>query len=305
MTSTCSIDDSSGRDRPGDNAPKTGPGGKASDLERMHCLEVWGGNRSTDSGFEMPGLQVRVFCQPFRDAESGGDVYYLSSCASGRVSRFLLADVCGHGSQVAQTGTNLRKLMRQNINFIDQGRLASGVNQQFGQSTSEGKFATALIGTFFSPTRTLTLCNAGHPQPLHYCASSRQWSIHQPPPVDSTDMRNLPLGLSEEVRFGSFKSKLSKGDLLLCYTDALSEAPTENGMLRTEGLLKLVESLDVSPAETLIPSLIHAIESTVSGALNHDDLTVMLIECTDSGTRIRDNLAAPFRLLRSLFSRKN
>ena len=268
----------------------------------MQCLEVWGGNRSTDSAFAMPGLEVRVFCRPFRDAESRGDVYYLSSCASGRVSRFLLADVCGHGSQVAETGANLRKLMRRNINFIDQGRLASGVNQQFGESSEEGGFATALIGTFFSPTRTLTLCNAGHPQPLYYSAASRCWRIHQPSPVEKSEVRNLPLGLVDQVRFDSFRSRMFKGDLLLCYTDALCEAPVESGILGVEGLLELMDSLDTDNPQSLIPALLSEVDAAANGPLNHDDMTVMLIECTETGARIRDSLAAPLRMLRSFFS---
>jgi len=48
-------------------------------------MEIWGGNRATDKQLEMPGLCVWVYSRPHRASLGGGDVYYLSSCASGRV----------------------------------------------------------------------------------------------------------------------------------------------------------------------------------------------------------------------------
>ena len=67
--------------------------------ERMHCMEVWGGNSPVDRGFATPGLQLWLHSQPYDRAEGGGDVYYVSSCASGRITRLLLADISGHGER--------------------------------------------------------------------------------------------------------------------------------------------------------------------------------------------------------------
>ena len=68
----------------------------AQKISQMSCMEVWGGNIATDTSIDRPGLSCRVYSQSFGDGDAGGDVYYLSSCASGRLTRFLLADVCGH-----------------------------------------------------------------------------------------------------------------------------------------------------------------------------------------------------------------
>jgi hypothetical protein len=62
----------------------------------IHYMKVWGGNRATWSQFSVPGLDLWVHSEPFRSSDGGGDVYYLSSCASGRITRILLADVSGH-----------------------------------------------------------------------------------------------------------------------------------------------------------------------------------------------------------------
>lgn len=111
----------------------------------------------------MPGLDLWVHGEPFRSSDGGGDVYYLSSCASGRITRMLLADVSGHGASVAPVAVALRDLMRRNINFIKQTQLVASLNSQFESISATGCFATALVSTFFSPTKTLSVCNAGHP----------------------------------------------------------------------------------------------------------------------------------------------
>ena len=131
--------------------------------ERMRCMEVWGGNRGVDRNFETAGLKVWVYCRPYGEAVSGGDVYYLSSCASGRITRMLLADVSGHGELVSQVAVALRELMRRNVNYVRQTRFVQAMNQEFAEFAEEGGFATALVSTFFSPTQTYALCNAGHP----------------------------------------------------------------------------------------------------------------------------------------------
>ena len=74
--------------------------------QHMQCMEVWGGSQLTSAGVEMGGLDVWVYSKPFGEAQRGGDVYYASSCATGRISRLLLADVSGHGTSVAATAAD-------------------------------------------------------------------------------------------------------------------------------------------------------------------------------------------------------
>ena len=103
----------------------------AATSDRMQCMEVWGGNSPVDRGFEVPGLDVWVYSRPYERAQRGGDVYYVSSCASGRITRLLLADVSGHGTAVASVATGLRDLMRQHVNLINQTRFVREMNRQF------------------------------------------------------------------------------------------------------------------------------------------------------------------------------
>src|ERR1700674_4227206 len=170
----------------------------AQSTQQMQCMEVWSGSQLTERMVQLGGLDAWVYSKPFGNAQRGGDVYYASSCATGRISRLLLADVAGHGDTVAGTAADLRTLMRRFVNRLDQTEFVRLLNQQFTALSRDGTFATAIVATFFAPSRRMPVCNAGHPRPLLYRAARRQWFFlgHEEPAVRSTPS-NIPLGLLE------------------------------------------------------------------------------------------------------------
>src|ERR1700690_2032389 len=188
----------------------------------MQCMEVWGGGQLTSAGVEMGGLDVWVYSKPFGQAQRGGDVYYASSCATGRITRLLLADVSGHGNAVASTAANLRTLMRRFVNRLDQAEFVRLLNQQFVALSREGAFATAIVTTFFAPSRRLMICNAGHPRPLLYRAADGSWSLlAAKKSAIARAPQNLPLGMIDITEYEHFDVELDAGDCLVTYTDAL------------------------------------------------------------------------------------
>lgn len=269
--------------------------------ERMQCMEVWGGNRATWSQFSVPGLDLWVYSEPFRSSDGGGDVYYLSSCASGRITRMLLADVSGHGASVAPIAVALRDLMRENINFIKQTHLISSLNSQFESISATGCFATALVSTFFSPTRTLAVCNAGHPLPLLRDARTGQWRSSDAG-TDKKTSNNMPIGVIDDSGYRSTRLRLNVNDMVLAYTDSLSEAKDRDGkMLGSHGVCDMVNTFSSLPPDSLIPRLLEAIRELSPGNLMSDDTTVMLLRANGSGVRFVENLKAPFRILKGLW----
>lgn len=275
----------------------------AEKLSQMSCMEVWGGNISTDTSIERPGISCRVYSQSYGEGDAGGDVYYLSSCASGRLTRFLLADVCGHGQSAAAGATALRDLMRQNVNRIRQTQLVQAVNRQLAAADISGRFATALIGTWFVPTSEMVLSNAGHPIPLLYQASTERWILCEAKPRKRVAMQNMPLGIHEQTGYSEYRIKMSPGDRLLCYTDALSESVGPDGdHVLTHGLVEILESLRGTKSDILIDELLQRLESACPGNLDRDDVTVMLFEATSRTVPLADSLLAPWRFLQSLFS---
>jgi len=215
----------------------------------------------------------------------------------------LLADVSGHGASVAPVAVELRDLMRKNINFVSQSRLVKSLNEEFESISGEGAFATALVSTFFSPTRTLSLCNAGHPMPLIRRVSIARWERCDTG-LSETPMRNMPIGIFDSGDYRSGKLVLSPGDMVLSYTDSLSESQKENGeLIGPQGVCDLLQDIDVTHPELIVPALLGKIRALNSPNLSSDDTTVMLLQANGTGVRFIENLKAPFRLLRGLFTR--
>jgi hypothetical protein len=272
-------------------------------VERMQCMEVWGGNQQADLGVSMAGLDAWVYSRPYQGATGGGDVHYVSSCATGRITRLLLADVSGHGQAVAPIATSLRGLMRRYVNYLNQTKFVDEMNQQFADQSKDGTFATAIVTTFFAPTLDLTVSNAGHPPPMIYRVKKGQWSILEAMHEESARVSNLPLGVIDESHYEQFGLRLDVGDLVLCFTDSLIESKGAAGaMLDSQGLLKIVRSIAPGDPAVLISAILSKIASLHPDNLIEDDVTLLLFRANGKGRRlsIADKLATPVRLLRGL-----
>jgi len=268
----------------------------------MQCMEVWGGNEAADNAVTMPGLQTWVLSRPYRGEASGGDIHYLSSCMTGRITRLLVADVSGHGASVSDVANTLRRLMRKYVNYIDQRRFVTDMSREFGELAQAGRFATAVAATYWGPTGEFVACNAGHPRPLWYRSAAKEWSVlgeagraRRTARADQSGPSNLPLGLDagEPPRYDELRVRLAPDDLVLLYTDSVTESRDAGGRLLGErGLLDLVRTLDPSRPAELIPGIVAALAGrsgadagAISGA-SDDDLTLLLLRRTRDGPRM-------------------
>jgi sigma-B regulation protein RsbU (phosphoserine phosphatase) len=281
-----------------------------SSTQHMQCMEVWGGSQLTSRGVEFGGLDAWVYSKPYGNAEHGGDVYYASSCATGRISRLLLADVSGHGTSVAATAADLRTLMRRFVNRLDQTEFVRLLNQQFTAMSNAGTFATAIVATFFEPSKRLTVCNAGHPRPLIYRAAQRKWNYlgHDGNTGDGITPSNIPLGLLEMSEYEQFDVELEPGDYVLSYTDALMESNDANGeMLGEQGVLRIARLLGDLAPEKLIEALLREIAERYPENLSDDDVTVLLVRANGRPLHfsLKEKLEALSRFARTLIGSLN
>jgi sigma-B regulation protein RsbU (phosphoserine phosphatase) len=271
----------------------------------MQCMEVWGGSQLTSSGVELSGLDVWVYSKPYGEAQRGGDVYYVSSCATGRISRLLLADVSGHGTSVAATAADLRTLMRRFVNRLDHKEFVQLLNDQFTELSSHGRFATAVVTTFFAPSRRLSLCNAGHPRPLLFRAADRRWTLlgHDDQP-EKKGLRNIPFGMFQIADYEQLDVELEPNDCVISYTDALIESCDSDGeMLGENGLLRIVNLLGEVPADKLIPSLLKEIGERYPENLAADDVTLLVVRANGRSLSFsfREKLGALGRFAKTFF----
>lgn len=265
------------------NAPvSTRPPAAAADGDgghRMQCMEIWGGNAAIMDAVSSPGLDAWVYSRPHEGAKLGGDIHYVSMCASGRIARYFVADVSGHGEAVSELAGRLRTLMRKNINTVDQTKFARALNEEFMAASDSGRFATAVLATYWAPTRNLILCNAGHPRPMWYRAATREWSVLDHG-ADGTVERavNLPLGVIEPTDYHQFAIELNPGDLVVFITDGLVEAKDDAGrMLGERGLLEIVRQFDPSKPTELLPGMLDRVVAHQNGRPIDDDVTVVLL----------------------------
>lgn len=264
----------------------------------MQCMEVWGGNEPFDAAVAMSGLDAWVYCRPYKEAAGGGDIYYVSSCATGRITRLLVADVSGHGVAACDPAGSLRSLMRQYVNFIDQAAFVREMNRRFAADAKAGCFATAIVTTFFAPTGELSLCNAGHPPPMVYRARTGAWEVLEKEVKDRS--ANVPLGLLDLTEYEQFEATLEVGDLVLCYTDSCIESNGADGqMLGVAGLLGILRDMKQTEPAQLIREVLSAIDAQREGNLKDDDVTVLVFRANGLGRRVsfRNKLLAPVRVL--------
>jgi len=248
-------------------------------VHTMQCMEVWGGNGEMDSGVTMPGVDAWVYSRPWKGEQHGGDIHYVSSCGTGRIGRILVADVAGHGEKVSALAITLRNLMRRYVNYVDQAQFVEMMNKEFLAVSEGGRFATALVATYFAPTNTLDAVNAGHPRPLVYSSTRKEWYILREieAPEDS-EATNLPLGIMEESRYKVFSLRMKPGDLVVIYTDSLLEAQGADGrQLGEEGLLDVIRRVDRSNPSAFAKLFAEGVIERSGGVHPDDDLTILLL----------------------------
>lgn len=293
----------------------------------MQCMEVWGGNEASNNGVVMTGLDAWVYSRPHAGDAGGGDVHYVSSCATGRITRVLIADVSGHGQGVADVAVTLRNLMRRYINFVDQKRLVRSLNKEFTALSEMGRFATAVVATYWAPTNDLVVCNEGHPVPMVYRAKSKTWSVLKSGPAGSASggrdlhgpdmgsesassdggIANLPLGIDDLSGYEQSGVRLRERDLVLMYTDSVIECKVAatGRQLGEDGLIELLGTIDVTEPNTIIPNVVRRLEELAQTDSLDDDLTILLLR--HNGVNVRtasvQSLLAPFRIVGSMLRR--
>jgi serine phosphatase RsbU (regulator of sigma subunit) len=243
-------------------------------------MEIWGGIEPVERAVSTPGLDLWVFSQPFQGDAQGGDVYYVTLCGGGVITRIVVADVSGHGSSAAAFSTSLRSILRRNINQKSQKRLVERLNRQFAEMAGMRRFATALVITYLASRDRLSVCNAGHPRPLFYRAKDGQWSLFSQHEGNGDGASNLPLGLDEQTSYQSFELDLGRGDLVVFYTDALIEAADRSGKLLGEtGLLEVTRGFDVESSSpgALGRRLLEAVAHHRDRKSAEDDVTLVVL----------------------------
>jgi sigma-B regulation protein RsbU (phosphoserine phosphatase) len=264
--------------RPGRSATPSTP-------HRLRCAEIWAGNESTASLLELPGLLAWVHSVPAGRGEAGGDIHYVSVCPSCVVCRVALADVSGHGQAVAALAEKVREQMQRHLTALDQAGFMRDLNREV-QGLDGVHYATMVALGWHGRRGLLELTNAGHPPPCVFRAAEGDWGWldgHRQNEPGRVPV-GAPLGLLAGVEYERRVVRPKEGDLLVLYSDGVSEAANPGGEeLGRDGLMAMVRALDPSSAEAFGIHLTTALREFRGGTEPADDETIMVLQRIAAG----------------------
>ena len=266
--------------------------------KRMKCMEVAGGRMSYQASYDMPGLSMHVWSRRSdHSMHGGGEVHYISSCASGRITRLLMADICGSESIFKRLATEMRDGLMRNINSIWQNRCVTQLSKRLLDFSGLDGFATAAVATYFSPTRSFAMCNMGNPPPLVYRARERAWTVMHGEQTDQACDRSTD-GVMGGDEYRHIQAKFDEGDIFVLYGNGFAQSVFPEGSY--VGHAKLLSALKDSPHSDQACRLQHLIRLIQNDGdqAPAEDSTIIVCEVSSTPVRLRDNFLAPLRLLR-------
>ena len=245
----------------------------------LACMEIWGGNQRVNREVHLPGLAAWVYSRPFGKAEAGGDLHYFSVCEQDSLSRVALADVGGHGQAASVLAEKLHSLMAKYVSTWDQSNILRELNQYFRQDPAGVEYATVALLGYNRPTGCLAFTNAGHPPPLWYHAAENSWGwLEETVAGIDGGISGLPVGLIPGTEYHQTVVALAPSDLLVLYTDGVTDAEDGSGeLLGREALLEWARLLPVSSAAVAGQALLDRLQS-FRGSASLDDETIVVLQ---------------------------
>ena len=220
---------------------------------------------------EVPGLDLAVAYRPARQA--GGDFYDFIPLPGGRLGVFV-ADVTGHGAAAALLAAVVHGMVRACPHAGSPADLLAFVKDRLtaGDRDWRGRFVTAFYGVYDPATRTLTYANAGHPTPRLLLGGDAESGS-----LDATG--GLPLGIEPGLRFADGTAPLRPGDVLVLYTDGVTEAhdPDDEEWFGTGRLDEAVRRAS-NVADAVVSRIVESVKAFEGGHAPADDQTVVVAQ---------------------------
>ena len=227
---------------------------------------------------ELPGLSAWISCRPLSPATEGGDLHYMTVCGKGAISRVVLADVAGHGEVVSSVAERLRDGLRKHVNTWDQSILIQELNNSFLAGANGVQYATAFVLGHYVQSGEMLFTNAGHVPPLWYRAAERKWLIISHSTPYAKDVADLPLGLIAGTPYTQTAIQLSPGDLLVLYTDGISESRDAAGReLGFDQLASFASTVPVEQPDEAGEALLSCVEMFRRPVPAADDETMVVL----------------------------
>jgi serine phosphatase RsbU (regulator of sigma subunit) len=200
----------------------------------------------------------------------GGDFYDFLEYAPGKIG-LVLADIAGKGISAALLMANLQAHLRsQRVESSgDIEATLSSVNRLFKKSIEIGSFATLFLGFYDDAVGVLTYANCGHAPPV---VMRRDGRVHR---LDATA---TVLGAFSDWQCGVEEVAIEPGDVLVLYSDGITEAENRDGEQFGEArLLELLHGCRDLSADQLLEAIIGSVLD-FSDSEQLDDITLVIAQ---------------------------
>jgi phosphoserine phosphatase RsbU/P len=217
----------------------------------------------------IPGLEYAGYCRSAQFV--GGDYYDFLPTPDGGLL-FTLGDVSGKGIAAAVMMASIQASLRAQV-VRAPGSIASVIgdlNRAAYSFSTPDKYSTLFCGSLDVRTRELTYVNAGQVRPMLLRAADGR--------VERLDGDGLPVGLMDESEYEQKQVQLQPGDMVLCFSDGISEAINSQGEMWNESEVeKIVLTCCTLTSQQLIDALVEATDRFIGEAKQSDDMTVVAI----------------------------
>jgi serine phosphatase RsbU (regulator of sigma subunit) len=218
---------------------------------------------------QAPGWDFGAVLEPARVV--AGDFYDFIPLPDNRLG-LLIADVADKGLGPALYMALSRTLIRTFASqYVWQPEMVlAEANARILQDARANLFVTVFYGVLDIETGELAYCNAGHSPPMRLHSGDGQIQL-----LGNTGM---PLGIEPEPLFRQEMTRLEPGDLLLLYTDGLTDAQNNQGeFIDRQHLHRLVKSQYGQSARQVQEAILEEIRQFSGSAAQFDDITMMVI----------------------------
>lgn len=200
----------------------------------------------------------------------GGDFYDVMELPDGRIGLFI-ADVADKGIPAALFMALTRTLVRASVIGTESPAEAlRRVNDLLIPDTQQGMFVTAVYAVLYPQSGELVYANAGHNPPLWLTKDGK---------VERLTRTAMALGVLEGEKIEERRIELSQGDILLLYTDGLSEAFSPGGdLFGEERIIAALRAGGDKSAERLLQGIETELARFVGDEAQSDDLTMLLLK---------------------------
>jgi sigma-B regulation protein RsbU (phosphoserine phosphatase) len=221
---------------------------------------------------ELPGFELGVHAEPARLV--GGDYIDLYAAAPESIV-FALGDASGKSLAAAMTALMLRYLVRGLVvagGTDDLARQLGHINRVVSEDLTEGAFITFILGVLDAATGKLRAANAGHEPPLVLRAQSAC--------VETIGAHGIVLGVDQSAAFLEVSCELTCGDIVVIYTDGLTEATNTRGEMYTIDRLSedIVRNRALAAAD-MATTVFATVREFATGEFK-DDATILVIKRT-------------------------